>query len=98
MIGACPERGRRRNVEDPIVNLSSSPSIAAALAAERHSRFMVEAAHARRLAQVHRVRERDTAAARFMRAVRVKAMTGAARVESWGARRRLHQWSRLSQA
>ena len=80
------------------MNLSSYPAIAAALAAERHGRFMVEADHARRLDQIQRGRGRDTAAARFMRAVRVKALSEAARVESWSARRRLHQWSRLGQA
>jgi hypothetical protein len=80
------------------VNLSSYPSIATELAAERHSRFMAEADHARRLAQLHRGRGLETAAARFMRAVRASRLTQAAQVETWGARRRLHQWSRLSQA
>jgi len=98
MIGACPERGRRRNVEESTVNLSSYPSIATALAAERRGRFLAEADYARRLDQIQWGRGRDTAAARFMRAVRVKALSEAARVESWSARRRLHQWSRLGQA
>ena len=80
------------------MNLSSYPAIAVALAAERRGRFLAEADHVRRLAQVQRGREQDTAAARFMRAVRIKAMTGAAQVETWGAQRRLHQWSRLGQA
>jgi hypothetical protein len=80
------------------VNLSSYPSIATELAAERHSRFMAEADHARRLAQLHRGRGRDTAAARFMRAVRVRAMTSVVQVQTLGARRQLHQWSRLGQA
>jgi hypothetical protein len=80
------------------VNFGSYPSIATALAAERHGRFVAEADHMLRLAQIQQGCGRDTAAARLMRAVRVNAMTGAARVESWGARRPLHQWSRLSQA
>ena len=98
MIGACPERGQRRNEEDPTVNLSLHPSIAYALAAERHGQFLTEAQQARRLIQLDQVRDRDTAAVRVVRAIRVTVMTAAARMESWSARRRLHPWSRLGQA
>ena len=65
------------------MNLSSYPSIAGVLAAERHGRLLAEAEHRRRLAQVDQVWGLDTTAARFIRAGRVKAMTGAVRVESW---------------
>jgi len=65
------------------VSLSSYPSIASALAAERHSRLIAEADHRRRLAQLHPVWKLDTAAARFIRAVRVNVVTSAAWVELW---------------
>jgi hypothetical protein len=76
------------------VNVGSYPSIAGALAAERHSRFIVEADHRRRLAQVHRGRGRDTAPARCIRTVQVKARSVTARVAAWGARWQ-HQLSLL---
>jgi hypothetical protein len=80
------------------VNLNAAPPIAAALAAERHGWFQAEAQQARRLIELDRGRGRESTAAQFVKAVRVKAMAGAAQVESWGARRRLHQSSRLGQA
>ncbi len=80
------------------MNLSSAPYIAAALAAERHGRFLTEAQHARRLSQLDSVRGRDTTAAWFMRAVRVKVMTKAVQMESGEARHRLRHWARLGQA
>jgi glycine/D-amino acid oxidase-like deaminating enzyme len=67
------------------VNLSSYPSITAALAAERHGRFVVEADHVRRLIQADGVHGRDTAGGRFLRAARVKVLTAATWVASWAA-------------
>jgi hypothetical protein len=97
MIGACPERGRRRNEEDPTVSLNAAPPIATAPAAERHGRFLTKAHQARRLIQLDRRRDRGPMALLSIRAVRVEATTGAARVRTWGAR--WHpQWSRLRQA
>jgi hypothetical protein len=74
------------------MNLSLCPFIASALAAERQSLLLADAAHRRRLDELPLGGKRDTAAARFLRAVRRNAMTGAARVATWGARQGQH-WS-----
>jgi hypothetical protein len=73
------------------VNLGSYPSIAIALAAERHHRLLADADHRRRLAQVPRGWGRESAAAWLLRAVRGKSMTASTRIGAWRARH--PQWS-----
>jgi len=84
MIGACPEDGPMPNVEVRSVRFGQPDSdILAALIAERHRRYLVEAEWMHQLEQCARAGAGDTTASRFISAVRTSAMAGETRVRSW---------------